>query len=246
MQAVLSLLFLIYATLSTTAYASSDPDLGLNNCTKTFIYQLFFNNIKIGQLSRSLRWKNNHATILSSSKINVLATKTLFKQQSMIYWSPEQQSFVTKKFTRHVNGLITETTNATFTAEGKQSTVTTDNKKLSFTSTALPLLDIDAISSDIRLALIQGKKDFDYKLQGSDDVNHYYFKVIGKETINSNFGKVTAFKVEQIRKKDRKLVMWFSPDIDYQLVKATYKRNILDLKATLLNKQIICTVALNL
>ncbi len=57
---------------------------------------------------------------------------------------------------------------------------------------------------------------------------------------------MTAFRVEQVRKSDRKLVMWFAPDIDYQLVKATYKRKLLDLKATIIRNNIQCPKAITL
>ncbi|WP_289844303.1 hypothetical protein [Photobacterium phosphoreum] len=34
--------------------------------------------------------------------------------------------------------------------------------------------------------------------------------------------------------------LWFAPSVDYQLVRATYKRKLLDLKAVLISKQINC------
>ncbi|KLV09326.1 hypothetical protein ABT56_01340 [Photobacterium aquae] len=218
----------------------AQPSTAFHQCNKTFNYQLYFNNLKIGQFTRTLNWKDSQANINSYSTVNVLATKTRFRQQSIIYWSAQQQSFLTKSFKRDINGLLGGSTQATFSNHGLQSEVSVDGTKNSYTSNKQPLLDADAIGSQIRLMLIEGKTQFNFKMQDTDEVNHYYFQVKGKETINSNFGKIRTIRVEQIKKNDRKFVMWFSPDIDYQLVRATYQRKILDLKAVMLSKRISC------
>ncbi|MGF1680055.1 DUF3108 domain-containing protein [Photobacterium minamisatsumaniensis] len=232
------LVFLISSFYSATA--STAPSLTFHQCSKTFSYNLFFNNLKVGQLSRSLKWQDTNATVLSYSNIDVLMTKTKFKQSSQLYWSELHNSFLSKGFKREVSGLLAGKTQASFASDGKASSVTINGETATFTSQDLPLLDTDAIGSQMRLALIEGKKEFNYKLQDTDDVNHYYFQVMGTEKINSNFGKINTIRVEQVRKSDRKLVMWFSPDIDYQLVRATYKRKILNLKAVLFSKKIQC------
>ncbi|MFB9932802.1 DUF3108 domain-containing protein [Photobacterium aphoticum] len=236
----------ILLTLLFASHTQAAPSPDFHQCNKTFTYQLFFNGLKIGQLSRTLRWQGEQAQVSAFSSINVLATKTRFRQRSQIYWSPEQQSFLSKGFSRQVEGLLAGDTEATFSDNGKRSTVSQDGTILEFSSASQPLLDSDAVGSQMRLALIQGKTQFNYKLQDTDEVNHYYFQVKGKETINSNFGKISAIRVEQVRKSDRKLVMWFSPDVDYQLVRATYQRKILDVKAVMLSKKITCPAGVTL
>ncbi|MDV5168344.1 DUF3108 domain-containing protein [Photobacterium rosenbergii] len=223
--------------------AHAEPPPAFHQCTKTLTYQLFFNNLKIGQMTRVLRWQDKQAQINAYSNIEVLATKTRFNQQSQVYWSEEQQSFLSKGFRREVKGLLGGSSNVLFKNDGRSSKVTVDGKVSSFTSDTLPLLDADAIGSQMRLGLIEGKTQFEYNLQDTDDVNRYYFQVKGKERINSNFGSINAIRVEQIRKSDRQFVMWFSPDIDYQLVRATYKRKILDLKAVMLSNKKVCPPA---
>ncbi|KLV11533.1 MULTISPECIES: DUF3108 domain-containing protein [Photobacterium] len=225
--------------------ALAEPPKNFHQCTKTLTYQLYFNNLRIGQLSRTLRWQDQEAIVNSYSSINVLATKTRFKQSSEVYWSPQHQSFLSKGFDRNISGLMDGTTRASFSRDAKKSTVSNDGEKLTFQSSDKPILDVDAIGSQMRLDLIEGKTFFDYKMQESDDVSHYYFQVKGQETIDSNFGPVRAIRVEQIRKSDRKLVMWFSPDVDYQLVRATYQRKIVDVKAVLLTKNINCPPGVN-
>nr|WP_245907192.1 DUF3108 domain-containing protein [Photobacterium sanctipauli] len=231
---------LFSSSLISPPASAAPPPQAFHQCSKTFAYDLFFNNLKVGQLSRSLSWQGTTATIRSYSNVDVLMTKTKFKQYSQVYWSEVHNSFVSKGFNREVSGILAGKTEASFTADAKQSSVTSDGKTMKFSSDDLPLLDGDALGTQMRLALIEGKTTFSYKLQDTDDVNHYYFQVKGRETINSNFGKISTIRVEQIRKSDRKLVLWFSPDIDYQLVRATYKRKILNLKAVMFSQKIRC------
>ncbi|WP_235862072.1 DUF3108 domain-containing protein [Photobacterium kishitanii] len=161
-------------------------------------------------------------------------------QHSKFHWSLQRQSFVTDSFERNIKGLMTGKVSATFSDNGAKSTVIEDGKSHQFSEALLPILDGDTISAQMRLDIMQGKKNFDFILQNSDDTSHYYFKVIGEETIATNFGELKAIRVDQIKKSDRQLSLWFAPSIDYQLVRATYKRKLLDLKAVLISKKINC------
>ncbi|MGR5143434.1 DUF3108 domain-containing protein [Photobacterium sp. DNB23_23_1] len=234
------LLLLAYLATFASPQTHAEPAPVFHQCTKTLNYQLFFNNLRIGQMTRVLRWQDKQVQINAYSNIEVLATKTRFNQQSQVFWSEEQQSFLSKGFRREVKGLLGGKTEVSFNGNGTSSKVTVDGKVSSFSSDALPLLDADAIGTQLRLGLIEGKTQFEYNLQDTDDVNRYYFQVKGRERINSNFGSINTIRVEQVRKSDRQFVMWFSPDVDYQLVRATYKRKILDLKAVLLSHKKNC------
>lgn len=236
-------LAMISLWLGTWLYSSplfAVPSPALHQCTKEFTYNLYFSGHKIGHLTRTLKWRGNSVDIHSYSKVNVMVTKSKLKQDSKVYWSDAQNSFLTQSFTRKVTGLLAGKTSATFSADGRQSSIRSDGKTQNFSSNDIPIRDADAVGSQIRLNLIEGKKKFDFKLQDTDDIDHYYFEVKREEKIDTNFGRINTFRVEQIRKSDRKLVMWFAPDIDYQLVKATYKRKILNLKAILKRQSIQC------
>ena len=116
-----------------------------------------------------------------------------------------------------------------------------DKTQLQFASKDLtPILDGDAIGAQMRYLILKGEKSFEFNFQDTDEVNHYYFIVKGEEMINTRFGKLKTIRVEQTRKKDRKLVLWFAPSIDYQLVRATYHRKLLDLEAVLVSKNFSC------
>ncbi|WP_299014249.1 DUF3108 domain-containing protein [uncultured Photobacterium sp.] len=223
---------------STVLLATSSP--AFHQCTKAFTYDIYLSQHKIGHLTRTLKWQDNNLEVYSYSKIKMLVAKSKLRQQSRVYWSEQQNSFLTQSFSRKITGLMAGTISATFSSDGRRSSINNNGSTATFSSHDLPIMDGDAVGSQIRHNLIEGKTAFNFKLQDSNDVDHYYFEVKRKEKINTRFGKLQTFRVEQVRKNDRKLVMWFAPEIDYQLVKATYKRKILDLKAVLKNSDIQC------
>ena len=81
--------------------------------------------------------------------------------------------------------------------------------------------------------LKSGQTQFEFYMQTSDKVKHYFFEVTGKEVIQTKFGKLDAYRLQQTRKKNRTLIIWFAPKINYQMVKFRYKFNLLDLSGVL-------------
>ena len=211
-----------------------------NHCNKTLNYNVFFEGHHIGNYQRNVVWNGTQANIYTNSTVNILITNAKLKQHSKLHWSPQRQRFVTDSFERNIKGLMTGKVSATFTDNGAKSTVIEDGKSHQFSETLLPILDGDTIGAQMRLDIMQGKKSFDFIFQNRDDTSHYYFKVIGEETIATNFGDLKAIRVDQIKKSDRQLSLWFAPSVDYQLVRATYKRKLLDLKVVLMSKKINC------
>lgn len=235
-----------FGSLLYSSTAQTAPEAAFHQCTKVFTYDVYLSNHKIGYLTRTLKWQDNHVDIHSYSKVNLLVTKTKLKQNSKVYWSEQQNSFLTRSFTRKITGLMAGKTSATFSSDGRRSLLRSNGTAANFSSNDLPLLDGDAVGSQMRLNLIEGKKRFEFKLQDTDEVNHYHFEVKREEKIETNFGRIKTIRVEQIRKSDRQLVMWFAPEIDYQLVKATYKRKLLNLKSILTRQNIQCPPATSL
>ncbi|MGF1878414.1 DUF3108 domain-containing protein [Photobacterium frigidiphilum] len=211
-----------------------------HQCKKILLYNVFFHGAKIGTFERQINWQNNNVNVYTYSNIDVLVTKSSLKQHSSYKWSAEKNSFISQSFDRDVKGLISGKFTAKFSDNASKSSVDSNGKIMTFSDDSMPLLDADALASQMRLNVINGEKKFDFLLQDADEVNHYYFEVKGQETINTNFGKLKAIRVEQTRKSDRKLYLWFAPDLDYQLVLGTYKRKILDLKTTLNSKKVVC------
>ncbi|UTV26683.1 DUF3108 domain-containing protein [Photobacterium atrarenae] len=241
MKLQLAVLFLLgMGTCFFTASVLALPAQQYHQCTKSLTYDLFLSNHRIGHYQRTLRWQGEQVQIRSYSTIDIKVSKSQLRQNSRVFWSAQENAFLTHSFDRHISGLMAGQTSATFSKDGRSTALRHDGENLTFTSQDIPIRDGDAIGSQIRLNLIKGKTAFDFKLQDTDDVDRYYFEVKSQEVINSNFGRVNTFRVEQIRKPDRELVMWFAPEVDYQLVKATYKRRLLNLKAMLLRRDIQC------
>jgi len=234
---------LLFGSLLYSSTAQAAPEPAFHQCTKIFTYDLYLSNHKIGQFTRTLKWQGSRVDIHSYSKVNLVVNKTKFKQNTKVYWSERQNSFLTHSFNRKVTGLMAGSTLATFSSDGRRSLLQSNGSTVSFSSNDLPLLDGDAVGSQLRAGLIEGKKKFEFKLQDTDEVKHYFFEVKRKEKIKTNFGRIKTIRVEQIRKNDRKLVMWFAPEIDYQLVKAIYKRKLLNLKTLLIRQNIQCPPA---
>ncbi|EAS65023.1 DUF3108 domain-containing protein [Photobacterium angustum] len=211
-----------------------------HQCKKTLNYNIFFKGQKIGHYQRHIVWKGDSADIYTNSEVDVLITKSKMDSHTQLHWSDAAQRFVTDKFQRTISGLMAGNVSVTFSDDGHNSTVTEDGKTQKYTNALAPILDGDTIGSQMRLDLIEGKKNFDFIMQNSDETSHYYFAVVGNETINTNFGTLNTIRVNQTRKSDRQLSLWFAPSLDYQLVKATYHRKIVDLEAVLMSKKMDC------
>ncbi|MGF1756703.1 DUF3108 domain-containing protein [Photobacterium sagamiensis] len=241
MKSLILCISVLLSSFSSLLYAALPAQY--HQCNKTLTYNVYFHNHKIGMFERNLNWNDGNVDIYTYSKVDVLVTKSTLKQQSKVAWSSEKNTFLTQSFDRMISGIMAGNISAKFSDNGRRSSVLNDGKTLTFFDNNMPLLDGDAIGSQMRFHLINGDQAFDFMLQEADEVNHYYFAVKGQETINTNFGRVNTIRVEQIKKSDRKVVLWFAPSVDYQLVRATYKRKILDLKATLVRKKIQCPPA---
>lgn len=73
-----------------------------------------------------------------------------------------------------------------------------------------------------------------FYMQPSDSVKNYFFEVTGKERIQARFAKIDSYRLQQTCKKDRTLIIWFAPEVNYQLVKFRYEYNRIDLSGILI------------
>lgn len=74
----------------------------------------------------------------------------------------------------------------------------------------------------LRLDLQQGHYDqLSYPVADGGVLKTYQFKVLGKETLETELGTVNTVKVQRIysKKKDKETWLWFSTDHDYLLVR---------------------------
>ncbi|OAN13736.1 hypothetical protein A3K86_14335 [Photobacterium jeanii] len=214
------------------------PDF--HQCKKTLSYQLYFSGLKVGTLERHVHWRGNGAKVYAYGSANVLVTKNKYNNQSQLVWSAEKQSFITQSFTQQISGLVSRNVVAAFGKDGQSATVTKDGETKHYEDPEFPLLDGDTLGTQLRLLLIQGKTKFDFMMQSTSGVNHYFFEVLGTEEVENRYGKMKAIKVRQTEVNDRQIDMWFAPELDYQLVKAKYKRNLLRLEAEIVQFKKVC------
>lgn len=83
-------------------------------------------------------------------------------------------------------------------------------------------LDNQLFRLDIQRRLSKGETDFFYKLVNDRGlIREYSLKTLGKEQLELPYGKLEGIKVEIVRdaQNRRKTYVWFSPELDFQLVR---------------------------
>jgi hypothetical protein len=82
-------------------------------------------------------------------------------------------------------------------------------------------LDNQLYRLDVQLKLASGKREFDYNIVNNrGELRHYELKVVGKEQLDLPFGMIEGIKVKILRNNSsRETIAWFSPQLNYQLVK---------------------------
>ncbi|PKG97453.1 DUF3108 domain-containing protein [Paraglaciecola sp. MB-3u-78] len=82
-------------------------------------------------------------------------------------------------------------------------------------------LDNQLYRLDVQLKLASGKRKFAYDIVNNrGQLRHYELKVVGKEQLDLPFGMIEGIKVKILRKNSsRETIVWFSPQLNYQLVK---------------------------
>jgi hypothetical protein len=82
-------------------------------------------------------------------------------------------------------------------------------------------LDNQLYRLDVQLKLASGKREFLYDIiNNRGEHRHYGLKVVGKEQLDLPFGMIEGIKVKIERNNSsRETIAWFSPQLNYQLVK---------------------------
>jgi hypothetical protein len=82
-------------------------------------------------------------------------------------------------------------------------------------------LDNQLYRLDVQLKLASGKQEFEYDIVNNrGELRHYELKVVGKEQLDLPFGMLEGIKVVILRNNSsRETIAWFSPQLNYQLVK---------------------------
>lgn len=196
----------------------------LHQCTKVFEYKIFLAGVEIGSQSRIVYWKNNKgnisATTTSKGKVSVFGIGSNYQQNASFLWSEQQRQFLTTKFHQVSTGINARNMEATLSSDARSAEVIVGSKKRTEVSKSNPLYDIDTMGEQIRLNLINNIKSFEIYRLSSKKIKKYVFEVIGDEKLNlKNWGETNTIRVNEVGKFD-KMVLWFSPEHDFQMVKA--------------------------
>lgn len=222
LKKLLSLCFIVI--FSSSVYAER-----VTHGKNQYIYDLSYKSFGLGQIIRDIQWDGDKGVVNSTTDLSFFAIDFGGNQLSELYRDKKSEKILTKHFTRVSKGFSTVSMTAEFSNEAHSVTINNNGEKQSFTNKDNQIVDFNSITLEISDFLKQGKTKFDFYMQTSDDVAHYFFEVKGKEVIKTKFGDIEAFKVVQTRKSDRTFDAWFAPSIQYQMVKFHYQRKILDI-----------------
>lgn len=203
--------------------ASSEEFISLHQCEKEFEYDVFLAGTNVGNFHRVIKWNNTDSKIsadaISTGRISIFWLDSTYAQASSMLWLPEHNYFITPNFTQRITGIRAREMAAVTSDEGILSTVNLDGD-INIYQNNSPLYDIDTLGTQIRVNLIQNKKNFILYRQATDQIKKYHFIVAGKEVIHhKKWGELNVIKIKEVGEYN-KMVLWFSPKLDYQLVKA--------------------------
>lgn len=204
-----------------------------------FVYDLSYKHFGLGQIVRDIQWDGDTGIVNSITDLSFFAIDFGGNQLSHVYRDKKSGKILTKNFTRVSKGFSTVSMTAEFSQNGQHVTTNNNGEAATYFNEKNPIIDFNAITLEISDFLKQGKTKFDFYMQTSDDVAHYFFEVRKKEIIKTKFGDIEAFKVIQTRKKDRTFEAWFAPSINYQMIKFHYQRKILDINGELVEYSIL-------
>ncbi|MFT6984421.1 MAG: hypothetical protein ACJAT7_000208 [Psychromonas sp.] len=204
-----------------------------------YVYDVSYKSIAVGKIIRELRSEGGRETVNTTAELSFLFYHFGGNQLTRIYWDDSSEQFLTEQFVRNNVGFTTVSMQAEFFKEGHQTRITRDGEVNEFTNETEKIIDFNAIGLQISQGLKSGQTHFEFYMQTSDSVAHYFFEVTGKEVLDTKFGKLATYRLEQTRREDRKLTAWFAPDVNYQMVKFHYKRNLLDLHGVISERSMI-------
>jgi len=217
----------------------AEADLDFAQSEQRYVYDVFYKNISAGKISREFRHEGNRVTVNTTADLAFLFYHFGGNQLSHIYWDASSEQFLAEKFVRNSVGFSTVSMQAEFLKGGYKTRITREGKVSEFTNETKKIIDFNTITLQISQGLKAGQSHFEFYMQTSDSVAHYFFEVTGKEVIDTKFGQLTAYRLQQTGKKDRKFIAWFAPEMNYQMVKFHYKRRLLDINGVISERSMI-------
>ncbi|GAC18333.1 DUF3108 domain-containing protein [Paraglaciecola arctica] len=193
------------------AYADSEQLQGFE--AEYIVYRF---DRSLGKAKLSLKADKNDLYRLDYySKVSAFFLSDVRSETSFFTFSDQQLHPLTYAYSRSGTGS-NKSTKIHFDAE--KSTVTVNQAQpIEWTGQ----LDNQLYRLDVQLKLASGKREFEYNIVNNrGELRHYELKVVGKEQLDLPFGMIEGIKVKIIRNNSsRETIAWFSPQLNYQLVK---------------------------
>ena len=212
---------------------NSGADSAAANSNHRYVYDVYYKSISIGDMTQEYRWKGKNVEVNSVADFSFLYFSFGGSQQSDIVWDETKNLFLSRSFVRESVGFSTVEMTAKFDPTGHHSEVVNNGESAEYSNQEGPIVDFNTVTLQIGEGLKKGQTDFEFYMQTSDDIAHYYFQLKGTEVIKTKFGEMEVYRVQQTRKKDRTFIAWFAPHFDYQMVKFEYQRKVLDIHGEL-------------
>jgi hypothetical protein len=230
-----SLTFSFFVTAQTTSTEAVEKETKNNKTTEHYVYSVYYKFMNTGKIFVDIEHNNNDIIMSSFTDLSLLGISFGGKQTSKITYKGEEKGYITQSTIRKSVGFSSVDLSAHFIDDGHRVDVVEDGKKTSYINKDNIIRDYNALSLNIEAAIRQGKTEFDFYVQTSDDISHYFFSVAGNEKIETKYGHIEVIRVNQIKKDDRTFSLWFAPSIHGKMVKYHYKRHMLDIKGELID-----------
>lgn len=239
-QVVRFLSLALFFLVVTPASLLAKPPLDFVPSVQRYVYDIAYKNIAVGKVIRELHYqKADRITVNTRADLAFLFYHFGGNQLTDIYWDETSQSFLSKKFVRKSIGFSGGSLQAEFFDGGHQTRIRGDGEDQEFVNKEQPIIDFNVLGLQMSEGLKSGRTDFEFYMQTEDSVAHYFFKVMGKDVIQTKFGQLHTYRIEQTGKDDRQLIVWFAPEINFQIVKFQYKRKLLDLSGVISARSMI-------
>lgn len=226
-------LFLFFIFVSSLQWVCAKPLTDIANGSQRYTYDVYYKKLSVGQMVREFEHKEGHTLAKTKADLSLFFYRLAGEQISDIYWDDASKQFLSQHFVRKDRSSKKNNAEVNFLDSGHRTKLIRSGKTYQFSNKENKIVDFHAIGMQMSEGIKAGQTHFDFYMQTTEKVKHYFFEVKGEEVIDTKLGKLNTFRLEQTRKKNRKLIIWFAPDINYQMVKFYYKFNLLDLRGNI-------------
>lgn len=214
---------LVMASLLTSFYALSTSSEPQKTVANERTLESFEAKYKAYRFGRELGYANllledlgrEKYRLAYDSKVSLFFLSDKRKETSLFSFKDNQILPYKYSFKRSGTGS-NKSLEARFDEQNKQITLNKDN--------IIPWqgeLDNQLYRLDLQLKLAQGESEFEYSLLNyRGELRNYKMQVMGKEQLDLPYGMLEGIKVKIMREnKKRETFAWFSPELNYQLVR---------------------------